>query len=804
MFLASMAASLIGFSAFDAAGQVDQPHEWMSPPVAETLTAELNAACGSMADGGCGVAAVLRNDHAYVYPTSAPAGVPAERAVDWAAACLRAPYLDRRVVRGVPGQYEAALLPLDPAALAAWVAAEGPLTRQPLHTVTFCGFSIGDVLMLDWSATDARVRFDLVQFNEARRPPLGIIASRGLFSGGLSIDRSTIDTDLELRDGRFGAFVEIERSRFRGALRAENTQITGALRLRDNVFEATLRLQALVVGGDTIISGNSFPSVIAAQPREPDGTSFSIVRLRELRLGGVLELVDNAFDMALDGPAARSLYIQKSTIRDNDVTIHRNAFAGRVYLIELEGKKVTVSQNAFAEFFELSSSNVYSFRSFANHYLGPFSITNNRVESSLIIDSDLFDRQQTRLLDVRGNQVGHDLRFAPKSWPAEGYTVDFSFNDVVGPFSFYWPLMNADRRGLVGCEGPSDAMAAPIGRWQGELNLVGTKVATAMRIVEGCLWDLNGMVAPLDDPPPAAGIAAAAAGDTERRPTMVDLTLVETGVLRLDLPATGAYAWRGKGLAFKFFGDSNQGTVARVNGGERAGQSEATANDQLVAWLAQLERPDPEVYFAVADYLRGRGEIDRSRDWLARGRSIDFGPENCSGTVDCARGWVTKAVLFPSDFGTRPELVILWLAGLWLVMSIVYWLHHRGWLLRSRDDGVPAAAVAAPGLALREAPEPFLGRPQLEAPLLGGATPTAGAVARDFPTAVAGFVAHKEEYAGRSFSLGIYSLDVTLPVISLDHFGVFTPTSHFVRVLSNVHHVAGWWLVTLFFGASFF
>ena len=105
----------------------------------------------------------------------------------------------------------------------------------------------------------------------------------------------------------------------------------------------------------------------------------------------------------------------------------------------------------------------------------------------MIIESDLFDRYGTRLLDVRGNQVGHDLRFAPKSWPAPKYTVDFSFNDVVGPFSFYWPLMNIERRGLVACDESGSAPEIVRPRWQGELNLVGTRVQTSMRLVEGCL-----------------------------------------------------------------------------------------------------------------------------------------------------------------------------------------------------------------------------------------------------------------------------------------------------------------------------
>ncbi len=665
------------------------------PPLHELkLTRELNEACRRLPSRSCGVRAVLRNDHVYVYPERQPA-----HRDRWDAACLRAPHLDGGFRPGIPVHLEPHLQHLPSSVLATWVAANGSLSGPAFHTVTFCGFRLDDVLMLDWSATEARVRFDLVEFAGASLPPLGTIASRGQFSGGLSVDRSTILEDLVVEDGHFGAFVEIERSLFHGTLRAKNTRIEGALRLRHNKFETAVRLEALSVDGDTIISNNRFPSHLRDRPSEPDGTSFSVVRLRELRLGGVLEVVENWFLPAMRRGAqpTRSLYLQKSTIRDNDVTIHRNVFAGQVYLIELEGKKITVSQNIFDHFFELSSSNVYSFRSFGNRYLGPFSITSNRIESSLLIDADVFDETATRLLDVRHNRVGHDLRFAPKSWPAANYTVDLGFNDVVGPFSFYWPLKNADGRGVVSCDPSKNAAVAEAPRWRGEINLIGTKVATSMWLVERCLSATDGMLVPITQPQASNG--GRNAGDSAEPATIVDLTLVETGVLYLDLPANGLYAWRGKGLSFGFFGAPNQGAIGFVNGDAVSGVPEDAAIKHLEVWLDHLERLDPEVLFYVSDYLRSRGQLNASRDWLEKAKRVNYRPDADDPRLQRVADRVVYAALWPACFGAKPERVIWCMLLLWLFGTVFYNLHHRGWInaaatfLRRLRDPLPPGLV---------------------------------------------------------------------------------------------------------------
>lgn len=304
----------------------------------------------------CAVAAIRQNDHVYIFPASA------NDPRFWTAACYERRGPRSSIVYGVPPALNDHLQRLPPAAMGGWIAAGGPLDDPGIQTITFCGFEVANVLRLDWSATRARVRFDLVRMVDLEALPAGTVASRGIFTGGLSIDRSTLISSVAIDDARFGAYVEIERSLIEGTLNARNTVIEGALRLRGNQFHNGLRLEALSIFGDTIVTDNQFDASTGQAASmtavfEADGTRRSVVRLRELRLGGVLDLSRNVFDEGTGDPPP-SLYLQKSTIRDNDVILHRNAFAGRVFLIEVEGNKVTIAQNSFKQLFDVSGSQI--------------------------------------------------------------------------------------------------------------------------------------------------------------------------------------------------------------------------------------------------------------------------------------------------------------------------------------------------------------------------------------------------------------------------------------------------------------
>lgn len=384
------------------------------------------------------------------------------------------------------------------------------------NQITFCGFAVTDILDLDWSAMNARIRFYLTEIRRDHgisasqdpeaddlEQPRGIFPSRGIFSSGLTIDRSMLPDGTGVDDASFGAFVEIERSLILQPLSARNTTINGALRLRNNEFADRLRLEALEVTGDTIVSGNSFPAAVPGPRVERDGTAASIVRLRELRLRGVFHFSNNRFRRPSDlhRPIARnngfivsrSLYLQKSIIDDNDITFVDNYFYDHVYLIDIIGRRLSINNNAFNGILHVAGNDFFSLRTFANVFYSFLQIMNNQYASSFIIDRDEFGAN-TRRIDIIGNHIGQDMRIAPRLPPPQGSTVSLAHNRVVGPADLYWPsramrsdLARHDRRcDLLLPLGGDAAADSSVVRWRGMIDFTGSHFASHLQFAESC------------------------------------------------------------------------------------------------------------------------------------------------------------------------------------------------------------------------------------------------------------------------------------------------------------------------------
>ena len=697
---------------------------------------------------------------------------------------------------------------LPPVVVQAWISAYGPLAEGDIETITFCGFALENILLLDWSATTARLRFDLVEIGKSEGLPLGTVASRGVFESGLTITRSVIDNDVRIRDATFGSYIELEKNIIRGAITITNSHINGAVRVRNNYFRSGLRLEGVEIDGDTLISRNSFPSAIEQEgddikdgdpakdlhiDLEFDGSSPSVVRLRETRLGGILNINKNNFRKSK--APLRSLYIQKSIISDNDLTIFDNEFVGPVFVTDVEAKRLTVSQNEFNSFLSVAASQFYSARTFENRFNGPLKISANDIQSMLNIDRDILS-ENTGFLEIRANQVGREISFAPFSWPKKRISVDLSFNVTEGSFSVFWPLYDKHKNHTLECgEMESNSygwIGANADRWNGELAFVGSVVRGALWLAESCSF----AGAPMQ-PLHGSILGNSFDSDLSRCGAMARIVLdfkeVETGFLRLSVPPRDPYCWRGNGLNFKYFGNPIQGgRVSLASEVKEAGRLPPSVEDdeinELYQWLQRLERRDPEVYFAVADYLRGRGHLDKSREWIEEGRKVDFDRHDCSNPFLCAASVVRSIYFIPSAYNTSPERAAYCVVVLWLLMTIFYWGYSQSC---SRQH---AALVAA---------EPGGGRATAASGHAANTGPSRGEPT-DYATKVAGFVAHEPEHAFRSFSLLGYSLDVTLPLVSLGLYRTFMPISGFVRGISFVHHIVGFWFVTAFLSASFF
>lgn len=786
-------------------------------------------------ESDCDVWLEVRGDHAYVMPSVGwkPVCVAPQRRTIWQPTALTENAaqayhpLFQKVVPDNPHDLSANVphdLPAD--VLQAWISADTPLADDTVETITFCGYAIESAFLLDWSAITARLRFDLVTMRQAEYLPPGTVASRGVFESGLTISRSVIENDLIIQDASFGSYLELQENRIKSSISIKNSRFAGAARFRNNFFHGRLRIEGVEIAGDTLISGNSFPSIVeekqavdsvgdSVKDVEPetefDGSSRSVVRLRETRFGGVLNINENVLRATTDTPQ-RSLYIQKSIISDNDLTIYDNSFTGQVFITEVEANRLTVSSNKLDGFLSVSASQFYSARTFQNQINGPFQISNNDVRSMLYMDRDVLV-DGTGFLEVRANQVGREISFAPASWPRPGISVDLSFNTINGSFSVFWPVKNKHTGRMLQCSDfVSDAGQWPASfefeRWKGELALVGSAVRGSLWLAESCASSVAPMRPLIDEM--AIGSDESRLGrrtgsDVSGRLAMkasgfpavrcsasnysfLDFKEVEAGFLRLSLPPD-PYCWRGKGLQFGYFGPPIQGTREKLestNGsqGPIVGGPEQRQIEDLYDWLERLEVKDPEVYFAAADYLRDRGYLDKSREWVEEGRRVEFGTEKCGDNIECILASLRHVFFFPSGYNTSPERAALFIVCLWFSMALVYWLYHRGcvWLLPSRSEGLVSGhspdEVATTAFKLRK-------------PI-------------DYDTKVEGFVAHEPEYAYRSFSLLGYSLDVTLPLVSLGLYRTFTPTSGVVRGVSLVHHIVGFWFVTAFLSASFF
>ena len=828
----------------------------------------------------CEFEAFPSGDHFYIFPR-ADAG-----SLYWRDLCGKS----RQIAEpGVPEFAREELRPLPIRVLQRWVAAGGVLNQELVRTITFCGFSVTDILDLDWSATDARIRFFLTKLTSIRdgssgdapgdRLPGVIFPSRGLFSSGLTIDQSVLSQGVNIHDAQFGSFVEIERSVIEQSFAVRNTVVGGALRLRHNDFAHNLRLEALEVAGDTILSHNNFPAEITASAIEPDGTAGSVVRLRELRLRGVLQVVGNSFaasppsdgapepapepapELAKDPlqTVSRSFYLQKSLVSDNDVTIAGNTFSGHVFLVDVEGKRLSIADNTFPGILHITGSNFFSVRTYDNNFHLFVQLRSNQIDSSLIVDRDRFANAAKRI-EIVGNAIGQEMRISPRWLPRDGGTLTLAHNRVTGPADLHLPLLSRHRQvqrpdlacedlwahlevleqgGFVAWPEPETAGFA---RWRGMLDFTGSHFDSSLTITETCHFEQTSAMIPIHYDPRHVrnqlrqwqDERACHEGDRRSPHVLINFSLVSAALLDLRVMPHGCdYMWRGVNLSFDYFGPHAEGETERLereNGPGHVSYNFATAINLLSAWLRNVDHADPGLYLGISDYLRNRGDLNGSREWLARAKEVTYQPAARPafflGAAADADGlqpdepswwqWLEQQVVFwallPAGYGAMPERVIKWLAGIWLVSWFFYFAHWRGWLNTLRvawtrlfdAENEPLGATRS-GLpdgggrlarSLREARAAQRAWSERRRELARAGPPAGSAL-----TSRHGFVVAKTDQVGRRFSLWSYALDVTLPIIPLGRFGVFVPDNAFVRGFSYLHHILGWWLGALFIGA---
>lgn len=283
----------------------------------------------------------------------------------------------------------------------------------------------------------------------------------------------------------------------------------------------------------------------------------------------------------------------------------------------------------------------------------------------------------------------------------------------------------------------------------------------------------------------------------------IDFGSSQVGRLDWQLPIGDcAYQWRGGDFLYQRWVGSEQ---------------------EQKQWIYQLAAPHPSTIFYVAEHLRAAGNFERSRDLFYEAKRISYEPRStgdfatCSWDVapwssfSCVRQYVLYLYLTASGFGVKPELTVVCLAATWALGLVVYVLYS--WSVRARERVRPLVVVPAwfdrlldtvtRATLVRRGPKSSLPAPtahQLdEAPArFAGASFRhrfmGPAPARE-PRPPAGFALH-ESKKPEEFSLWVFSLDATLPVIDLHAYTSYYPEAYAIQLFSYFQHILGWLFVS--------
>ena len=738
-----------------------------------------------------------------------------------------------------------------------WISDPELLRNPNIRSITFCYFELSRILLIDWAPIDKPVLFRESIFERgeggvSREPalPAASVFEHAIFGRGVAIHNSHFLDSIDVRNVRFNSFVEIQQTIFDAPVIAENAAMNGPVLLRDNLFKGGLRLEETEFGGDLSLIGNRFeyaePQDLEKDaPRiEDDGTRPSLVRLRELRVQGVFELKENCFyhseDWAASSvieihdcrelrdktkPSLASLYLQKLVVSDNDVEINDNQFAAHAFLIEIEGRKATISNNRFALLASIENNQFYSLKTYNNRWPAWTKINNNDISASLTFDRDRFllgtqAKEGTR--EFRSNRVGGDVFFGPSNLPPNGSELLFTHNRFSGPVDILLPITRAILNGkMVSCK--EEKVSRSSLNWNGILNFTGSFIESELTLSESCSWGAQYRTTPLQGPTKdtvdtkSKGVPCRPIGAYEKV-VQIMMPLARVGVFNVRLPIDDCvYRWLGDGFRYDYFG-SPRGPTSAWEWDDDKGHGTEERDEKyslkfLSAWQKNLGGSRPDALTYASTYLRENGQLTESRELLELAKKEIYDPDlqrkfynldYLSWAYVYYLGWKIRYwSLAPAGFGASPERVFYWLLGstcLWWVLF--YWSHHRGvyavmgefghafWRGREgRSRWRHASEMAKARWRFWQKQRIYWKENAPRSRLEHGLTRVYGFRARD-----------RENYS-RKFHLLTYAVDTALPAISLGRFGSYSATLGFVRLMAYLHHIFSWWLFILFFGS---
>lgn len=590
------------------------------------------------------------------------------------------------------------------------------------------------------------------------------------------------------------------------------------------------------------------------------------VRISESRICGKISIFDSLFEETLQlndvdqvsacGEVDRAPGITvQSTRFQQSLTIYGSDF-GEAHLVSNDIGSFLMSRNHFAESFSFEENDVGSFEAYG-HGLSPVvEIRYNRIANDFFFEGMLPDDAPSdaiERLSIVSNRIGGGLGLRDFAASALPRTLDLRSNHVGNGSEICLP---AAWRGSVDLDGSTYSGTLTVGLGF-EPGIGGLDDEPRDPPCEGPYFvdqgrTLDTFCPPINDDPALRGA--------------VVLTFTATSVrtLQWHLPLHCSYRWSGFGLTYDLWTPAGRAHAVFASAGEKWREAAFNAWRTSLRTYEPASLDQMSRYFVDKGAYVASRHLQYEAKRLNYGpecpphqtvpgcivRVLDLpGPMALlTGTAQADTAvernayepfWrragraVTLALLWPGGYGAQPERAIFLLAAFAFVFGAVYWVYV--WAMRGRycrfvarfealPDLVPVehprhaelAAVVAQFRALRlershnrvlEVARDEL-EPRLVAlqPFISGldkAQAELRRLARHLGrTKVPGFSQFNAGQQPSRFTPLRYSIDTMLPVIDLHAYSNYYPEWTWMRGVTVVQHILGWWWLTVFIASA--
>lgn len=652
------------------------------------------------------------------------------------------------------------------------------------------------------------------------------------FRSEFRIEHSIVEHRVDISDTSFGANFSVIDSVFRDGLSLRNVRASGSLNLVSSFVGGCLRVDQAQVAGSVVLSSST---VTGWRPFGPDddsgarrcnvssGQSIYAVAMENIAAGGNVQITDNTLGAALSPTEA--LYMNRvastgsTAIRGNDLRGRALARQGRAAVLEgldnisrellslssYEARDIFVSRNEILPAADGRQTQSPALEVRDNRATGAIEVADNRI------------RRPDWWIDISSNQVGGELVWRPALLPAgrgQGDNlVAMNANMVDGTL---WAFAAREPQGpeAATCQ---DAVHQRI-------SLSGSEATTiSLNLVDG---DSVCTGQPSQEETARTPIRVKFCQETaEDAIVIVDMTSVRAGTLEWNLPIQNClYRFDAAALTFDYWGIPSQKWLEDA---ESQTAGEDIFIEKLQRWRQQMLPRNTETLMMLGGYLESRGRLAESLEMKREAKHFHYMEEKddkCTMTWDlgarlagnmasfgrwydtdevitCRESAKRKAIgslLWFGGFGVKPANVVGWLALVWAIGAVAYWVTANTRL--DQWTALTRQTMHRPSWAFRLFGWPFTLAHWLALLLVPRWLSLKLLESRDSketPSDRPWFMQFDEDGRPQHFSLAIYSLDAMLPVLNLNHYDKYFPRYRVIRWVRVAQRVAGWILLSV-------